>query len=180
MSEEQAAFTRIAKVLHDLPIVPETNGAICYRTPVAGNDCTLTAVEGVTGDIHTATPGTLSPSPAQCHQLLKTEWGMITYWFDQLFRDFSPPASTTDRSYLVVKTILQLWILQFGPHAMKNDLLWQGVVAVFNLSTDQWPLIQASETSYFHGTDELNYPQDLATWLALHPADLAAFNTFTA
>lgn len=180
MSEEQAAFNRIAVALHGLPTASETSGDICYRTPVADNDCTLTAVEIATDSIRTATPGVLSPSVIQCHQLLLAQWGTITYWFNRLFPDFSPPALTTERSYLVVKTILQLWIIQFSSDRMVNDPLWQGVVAVFNLPTAQWQLIRATGANYYNGENTLNYPQELAAWITQHPEDLAAFNTFTA
>ena len=178
MSEEQAAFNRIAAALHNLPLVAETDGMICYRTPTTGNDCTLAAIEAITTDIHTANPGSLSPTPAQCHQLLKAEWAMLTYWFNHLFPTFAPPP-TTDRDYLVIKTILQLWILQFGPYTMKNGVLWKGVTDAFNLPSDQWGAISADETNYSVGSGPLNYPLDLAAWLALHPADLQAFNTFS-
>ncbi len=180
MSEEQAAFNRIAVVLHGLPTVPETAGSICYRTKAASHDCLLTALEVVTGDIHTATPGTLTPTAIQCFKLLKADWPMLTYWFAQIFPTFSPPASTTSRSYLVVKTILQLWILQFGPSQLKFNLDWVAVVALFNKASDQWALISATSAGYVFDSAPFSFPQDLSTWIGLHPADLAAFNTFSA
>jgi hypothetical protein len=105
---------------------------------------------------------------------------MLTYWFAEIFPTFSPPASTPDRSYLVVKTILQLWILQFGPDQLKFNTDWVAVVALFNKASDQWALISATGAGYeFNGTPA-SFPQDLSTWIELHLADLAAFNTFSA
>ena len=179
MSEEQAAFNRIAVALHDLPTVPETAGSICYRTKVSGHDCILTAVEAITGDIHTATPGTLSPTATDCYGLLKAQWPMITYWFEELFPTFSPPASTTDRDYVVVKTILQLWILQFGPDQLKFDADWIAVVGLFNKSSDEWGYISATNNGVFYGMGMINFPPELAAWIVLHPEDLKAFNTFS-
>ena len=115
-------------------LLTQANGLICYRQPVPTVACD--SLTGLVGTI-TSDTGGLHPTLAQCYQLLQAQWFYVTNWLADIFPHFTPPAATATEVY-AVKTVLWLWILQFGPSELKTDPLWQGLVQVFNSVSLDW------------------------------------------
>jgi hypothetical protein len=117
--------------------------------------------------------------------MLKIEWPYVEAQFTaDLFSNFATPLTASEEDVLKVKTILQLWILQFGSDIMKTDPDWIALVQVFNTSPIPWTTMLAwTDTSppqyTTDGSNAVNFPSDLNTWLSTVDADKAAFNTFS-
>jgi hypothetical protein len=116
--------------------------------------------------------------------MLDIEWPVANYWFADMFPNFATPLTASQENVLKVKTILQLWILQFGPSVMKTDLDWIALVQVFNRNPIPWATMLAwTDTSppqyTTDGSTAVNFPSGLSTWLSTVGADKAAFNTFS-
>ncbi len=111
-SKDLTIFASILASSYALPLLDETNELFCYRQPVPITTCDplLTAV---TGTIASNLSG-LHPTLEQCYELLHVQWPFVTYWFAHFFGDFTPPASATETEEYELKTVLRLWILQFG------------------------------------------------------------------
>jgi hypothetical protein len=118
MSEAEVNFALTAASVYGLPKLSEQNGSICYRTGTASHDGSRCSLESVVGALD---PGTITFTKAKCYSLLHAQWGMITYWFTDIFPTFAPPGTASDAEKLKIKTILQLWILQISPASLKLD-----------------------------------------------------------
>jgi len=180
-SQDIVIFALTASSLDSLPYQSQTHNLLCYREDIVNvNDCTITAITNEIGSIGTA--GSYAATLTQCYNLLSMEWGFVTSWFTTMFPNFTPPVTAALGNVNKVKTILQLWILQFGPSDMKEDTDWQALVSVFNSATTPWTTMMAwtspSPQYTTDGTTVVNFPADLTTWLGLVSVDVAAFNTF--
>jgi hypothetical protein len=117
--------------------------------------------------------------------MLEAEWAFVNYWFtESLFPNLVMPSDASQVNITKVKTILQLWILQFGPSVMKTDPDWIALVQVFNSSPIPWATMLAwtntSPPQYTtDGSTAVNFPSGLSTWLSTVSVDKAAFNTFS-
>ena len=136
MSPEQADFAQsgIVSTL-GLPKLTETfYHLICYRTPLPTTTCTPDPIEYVTGPIvDYATVA--KPTRFQCYSLLTSQWPWVTYWFNRLFPTFEGPASITYTNLNTVKTVLKMWILEFGPAEMDT---WTDIKAAMNGVGENW------------------------------------------
>ena len=135
MSPEQHELAKIMFIALPLPITTETAGhLICYRTPLPTSGCTPDPIESVTGPIvDYATVA--QPTSFQCYSLLKAQWPWVNYWFDHLFPDFEGPLPISYTNFILIKTYLKLWILQFGPSEMDT---WTDIKAAINGAGENW------------------------------------------
>ena len=175
-------FALAAKSLDALPYLTQTNSLLCHRMNVVDvNDCTVPTMTAVMGAFGSA--GSYAPTASQCYKQLEAEWPFVWYWFENIFPNFTPPTGAFPTDVLKVKTVLQLWILQFGPSEMKTDTDWQALVTVFNSATTPWATMLAWTSAppqyTVDGTTPVAFPADLSAWLLLNSADTAAFNTFS-
>jgi len=145
------------------------------------NDCVIPAMTAVMSAFGSA--GSYAPTASQCYKQLEAEWSFVLYWFGNIFPQFTPPVGASQTKVLKVKTVLQLWILQFGPSEMTTDLDWLALVAVFNSATTPWSTLFAWRSDPPKYTTDANtavaFPADLSAWMLLISADKAAFNTFS-
>jgi hypothetical protein len=114
--------------------------------------------------------------------MLSSQWAYIEHWFSILFPSFSTPDGASSEDILKVKTVLQLWIVQFDPHFMQSNSAWIALLNVFK-NPIPWTTMLAwvSPTPGYStdGSNEFVFPPDLSDWLAHVGADKAAFNTFS-
>ena len=180
MSEEQADFAIHVAATYSLPLTTETNGAMCYRQPVPP-DPSCDPLTSVLGNVVTDGAG-LHPTADQCYKLLKTSWPLINSWFDHYFPNFSPPVATVEETTML-KAVLKLWILQYGPNEMIADPLWQGLVSTFNNAALDWTKLLAwagATTGYSaDGVTRSSFPADLAASLKQTSPELQLFNHFS-
>ena len=180
MSLEQAVFANHAAAVYSLPLRDETNGLICYRQPVPSTTCdALTPVLGaITSDF-----SGLHLTADQCFKLLTGEWGFVTYWFGNIFPDFRPPATATDSEKNTLKSVLWLWILQYGPSEIKENPLWQDIVTTFNNAALDWTKLLAwsgALKGYTRdGTNPLSFPAVLEASLTQTSPEMKLFNHFS-
>jgi len=179
-SAEAFQFAVAANSLGDsLPYLTTTHELLCYRINVIDvNDCTISALNGVDGIFVNG-----QPTPNQCYAILTAEWPYVEHWFTTLFPNFAAPAGASTANAAKVKTVLQLWILQFDPYFMQTDPAWVQLIAVFNSVSTPWTTLLAwtHPTPKYSttGSNILEFPTELSAWLTLKPADKAAFNTFS-
>jgi hypothetical protein len=168
LSQEQQAFVSYVSGAYSLPALAETaDHRICFRNLLPDIGCTPDPIEYVTGAIKDY--GTPSPKPTtfQCYKLLDSQWFYITYWFGQLFSGFLGPAGATDAEILTIKSVLYLWILQFGPAEITY---WTGIRAAVNEAQSQWVQFVARlgvnpGFSVNNGSTWADFPDSLLTWL---------------
>ena len=175
-------FALAASSLDDLPYLTQTHSLLCHRMNVVDvNDCILPTMTAVMGAFGSA--GSYAPTASQCYKQLEAEWSFVLYWFGNIFPQFTPPVAASQTEGLEIKTVLQLWILQFGPSEMKTDSDWLALVAVFNSATTPWSTLLARTSDPPKYTTDAStavaFPADLSAWLLLNSADTAAFNTFS-
>lgn len=123
---------------YNLPLEGQVNGLICYRRPVPVGDCDPFAAINV---IIESTVNGLQPTPDQCYELLKADWPSLAFQFGEIFPRFTlpnPSTTATETEVYMMKTVLWLWILQYGSSVMTHDSLWQDLVAVFNNESLDW------------------------------------------
>ncbi len=180
MSQEQAAFANHAAAAYSLPLIDETNGLICYRQPAP--DLTCDPLTPVLGVLDSDADG-LHPTPDQCYDLLKAQWPFVTYWFGEIFPNFDPPDTATDDEKNMLKTVLRLWILQYGPSEIKANPLWQGIVTTFNNASLDWTRLLAWSgvlKGYSpDGTATASFPTALETSLTQASPEMKLFNHFS-
>jgi hypothetical protein len=117
--------------------------------------------------------------------MISSQWAYVDHWFQILFPTFdaNTPVGASSEDILKVKTVLQLWIVQFDPYLMQSDATWIALRAVFS-NTIPWTTMLAwtSPTPKYtiDGSTEVAFPTDLAAWLTQVDVDKAAFNTFSA
>jgi hypothetical protein len=92
----------------------------------------------VIGAISLNGQGLQRPTIDQCFELLTAEWPFVTYWFGEIFPNFKPPGFAMSSEIDMLKSVLFLWILQYGPSEIKNDPLWQDIVTTFNNASLDW------------------------------------------
>lgn len=119
-SKDQAIFATNLATSFQLPLLNQANGLICYRQPVPDLNCNPLAI--ITGEIASDGDG-LHFTLAQCYELLEIQWPFVSSWFGILFPNFTPPPSATEAEIYALKTVLQVWILQFGPSTLTFE--WQ-------------------------------------------------------
>jgi len=158
--------------LAQMPLLSQTNGLICYRQPVPALSCD--PLTPITGAITTDASG-LHPTLDQCYKLLKVQWPMVGYWFNQIFPDFNPPNSATEAETYQLKAVLKLLILQFGPSVLKNEVSWQALVAVFNNASLDWEQLLGWTDGYLAAGSVNTYP---ALWTP-SAFELSLFNSFS-
>lgn len=150
-----------------LPYTTTTHGMLCYRIKVEGiADCTISALAHVAGSFGNPT---YVPTSHQCSSMLSTQWKYIEHWFSILFPAFSTPDGASSEDILKVKTVLQLWIVQFDPHFMQSNSAWIALLNVFK-NPIPWTTMLAwvSPTPGYStdGSNEFVFPPDLSDWLA--------------
>ena len=172
-SKDLTIFASNLASSYELPLLEETEGLICYRQPVPTTTCDPLPV-AVTGTIASDVSG-LRLTLEQCYELLYTEWPFVTYWFSQLFGDFTPPVSATETEEYELKTVLWLWILQFGPSALSSEPAWQAIVTTFNDASLAWEGLLAWSDGYLAGGTIHSYPAGLTPTAP----ELSLFNLFS-
>jgi hypothetical protein len=172
-SKELAIFATYLASSFSLPLLDQTNGLICYRQPVSVQTCNP-QLEAMAGSIISDASG-LHPTLDQCYRLLRVQWPFITLWFGELFPNFTPPASAAETEVYSLKTILWLWILQFGSYVLSSDPDWQVLVGVFNSNSLAWDQLLAWDVAYLAGGSTRNYP----TGLTLSSTERDLFNHFS-
>jgi hypothetical protein len=179
MSREQAIFAAFLANRYSLPLTDETNGLICYNEPVPDLTCDpLTPVMGV---LQSDEAG-LHPTADQCYKLLKAEWPYVTYWFGEIFPNFHPP-DTSDYGKYMLKTVLWLWILQYGPGELRGNELWQNIVTTFNNDSLDWTQLFAwmGDLKGFNpdGSATFSFPAVLEASLTETSPEMQLFNYFS-
>lgn len=115
---EEANFVATMSRLYgsELPYTEETDSMFCYRTSRPSTRCGSGNVfESVIGTIDDySTLGSAAPTKVQCQTLLTATWPHVVYSFSELFPGFTGPEGVGYNDILTIKTILQVWILQFG------------------------------------------------------------------
>lgn len=107
------------------PLLAETDGIYCYRQVVRGCDPLAEISESIKSD-----SSGLLPTLNQCHELLLVSWPFVTYWFGEIFPKFTPPSTATERKVYELKTVLWVWIMQYGPATFDDDMLdWEQLLA---------------------------------------------------
>ena len=176
-------FAIAARDSFSLPYTTQIHDLLCYRMNVANTpDCAIPSIVSLIGSI--GTQGSYAATKTQCNDMLKAEWAYVDYWFTTLFPNFATPLTASPEDSTKVKTILQMWILQFGSNVMKTDPNWIVLVGVFNRSPIPWDTMLAwtntSPPQYtIDGSTEVNFPSGLSTWLSAMNNEKTAFNTFT-
>ena len=115
--------------------------------------------------------GTLAePNLAQCKVLLSAQWLYAGYWFEQLFPGFTGPTNANLNDILTIKTILQLWILQFGPLEMST---WSNIKAAMNFHNNAWNSYEATTTHFTtdNWNTEQSFPPALSAWISTYCED---------
>ena len=184
--EQHDVVTKLAEI-GSLPLSSaRTDQLMCFRQRQPTITCTSDPVEAVIGAITGDTPASY-----QCLKLLVSVWPYLTHWFDQLFPSYSDPSSATADDLLTIKSVIFVWILQFGASEMSRDT-WDPLKTALGTGGD-W-------TSYlaWAGTDPkfsldgsvtpLDFPTVLSDWIKntagcnQAPAgcmDLLPFNTLS-
>lgn len=195
-NQEQVDFVRqVSNALHLPRLTETTDHLLCFNQPRLTWDTSGCAEDpllaAVTGTISGYTSGTgATPTQSQCYELLSTQWYWLIGWFDTLFPNFTGPADATDSQILTIKSVIYLWILNFGPAEMKSSE-WTELTTVLTDATRDWtkllgwagesPMYATVETS----TDAKSYPSILEAWLKSDSGcggktagcvDLAVFN----
>lgn len=177
-SEDEASFATLLTALYSLPLASAANGLMCYRQPVPTLTCD--PLLAVIGNIGTAA------GPDECFKLLTGQWPYVKYWFSDLFPNFTPPTATSYEVYMEVymlKTVLWLWILQYGPSVLKSESAWQGLVTTFNNASLDWTKLLAwagASTGYSpDGTATALFPAELEATLTQASPELQLFNHFS-
>jgi hypothetical protein len=150
-----------------LPLDTETEDhRICYRTQLPTSDCTPDPIQAVIGPIvDYATVG--KPTLAQCYDLIKVKWPWLTYWFNRLFPTFVGPLPIDYFNFNLIKSVLYLWILQFGPAEIDT---WTDIKAAVNGSEESWQDYMAwidsdAGFSLDGGLSVKRFPEKLLAWL---------------
>ena len=181
VSEELAAFVGKLEASYSLPLTDEANGLICFRQPVP--DLTCDPLTPILGELDAGNTGSLHPTADQCYKLLNTLWPFVTYWFGEMFPNFNPPGTSTKVEKSMLKTVLWLWILQYGPSQLKTNAEWQGIVTTFNNASLDWTKVLAwagATTGYSpNGSTKLNFPAVLVTSLTQTSPEMQLFNYFS-
>jgi hypothetical protein len=168
MNQEQADFA-LSPILTMLALPTLTESAdnrICYRTPLRTTGCTPDPIEAITGtiaDYATAAKPTIS----QCYDLLTGQWPFVTYWFDRLFSTFEGPSPVSYQFLNWIKTILQIWILHFGPGDIDT---WTDIKEAMNDAGENWVnhiawIDSSAGFSLDAGATVKNFPEKLLAWL---------------
>ena len=177
LSEAEVDFALTATSLYGLPKLTEQDNYICYRYDAVENDESRCALEHVVG---TLAAGTITLTKGLCYKLLHSDWPMQNAWFANLFSGFAPPNTASDAEKLQIKTILQLWILQFSPINMETDPDWLPLVAAFNTAGADWGKYlgwTGTPGRYtLDGSTSKAFPEELSTWLNIDAGDLVALN----
>jgi hypothetical protein len=173
-SKELAIFATYLASSFSLPLLDQTNGLICYRQPVPGQSCNPLP-EAMASSIISDASG-LHPTLDQCYRFLRVQWPYITLWFGELFPTFTPPASATETEVYSLKTMLWLWILQFGPAVLSSEPAWQVLVGVFNSNNPlSWGQMLAWNGAYLAGGSAHAFPKGFT----FSPTERELFNHFS-
>ena len=174
-TQAQRDFLNYIHSSFSLPLLTETsNHLMCYfqRRPTWDTTtCTGDPIQNAVGAINNYDSPTnpATPLKSQCYKLLRAEWLAITHWFAQLFTPFNPTgASDSDKN--AIKSIIYLWILQFGPNEMRNSD-WDDLKTALTSTGSDWTKFLAwvgSDPGYL--TDGTNaskkpFPPTLLNWL---------------
>jgi len=168
MTPDQAAFVQHVASAYSLPTTQESSDHfICYRTPLPSCAAAITVIVGAVSDYGN---GNVSLDKYQCYDLLKATWPLMTSWFAALISGFTGPAGATESELLIVKSVLYLWIVQFGPAQLKHDPAWQDLLAAFKTPASDWTNYlgwTGSSPGYTldAGANIKTFPADLQTWL---------------
>ena len=170
-SKDLTIFASNLASFYSLPYLSETNGYICYREPLPKANCDY-LYSVFSGAISSDDSG-LHPTLAQCYKLLRSEWGYVTNWFAYFFPRFDPPGTFNERYEM--KTVLWLWILQFGPTAMRIERPWMVIASAFNDPTVDWRDLLAWSNGFRAQRATQSYPNGLTP----SPIELNFFNRFS-
>lgn len=130
------------------------------------SDCTPDPIQAVTGPIiDFATVA--KPTQVQCYSLLKAQWPWLTYWFNRLFPTFVGALPIRYYESNLQKSLLYLWILQFGPAEMDT---WTDIKAAVNGPGESWQNYMAwidsdAGFSLDAGLSVKRFPEKLLAWL---------------
>jgi hypothetical protein len=172
-SKDLTIFASNLASSYALPLLDETNELICYRQPVSTTTCDPLSV-AVTGTVVSDTDG-LHPTLKQCYELLLAEWSYVKYWFETIFVDFTPPDEVTETEEYDLKTVLRLWILQFGGSVLTTEPDWQAIVSIFNDDSLVWGGLLAWSDGYLAGSTTHSFSAGLAS----SGPELSLFNRFS-
>ena len=173
-SEDSAIFAIILTSSYQLPLLEEASGLICYRqtaTPSLSCDPYTAATGQITSDA-----SRLHPTLQQCYKLLKATWPVVAFWFPQIWPHFTPPASANEEEVYLLKAVLWLWILEYGPSALISEAAWQTLVAVFNNGSLDWAGLLGWSDGYLADGIRHSYPASMTT---PPTSELSLFNSFS-
>lgn len=169
MTSNQAAFVKRLATAYSLPSLQESSDhLICYRTPLPVCSDAITLVVGAVPNYG---GGNVSLDAYQCYELLKAVWPSITHWFSQLIPGFTGPAGASESELLTIKSVIYLWILQYGPAQLKYDGAWIDLTTAFKAASSNWANYLAwmgGSPGYTldAGASTKSFPADLQAWLA--------------
>lgn len=118
LAADQVAFMNYVSTNFNLPLLTETDDNFrCYLQPRPEWDasgCEDEPIMGLLGPVINYDSGaTAFFTKSECKKLLTVEWLTTIYWFDNIFYPFSP-SGASDSEKSDIKSIIMLWMLQFG------------------------------------------------------------------
>jgi len=177
--KRQVAFLNGLAYDLNLPMLDEYEGVFCFNHQIPNPSCDpLTSLVGTIASDENG----MHPTWDQCMEVFKLSWPFVTYWFGELFPDFTPPFSSIRDAYKT-ESVLWLWLLQFGPSTLKFDPEWQDLVSTFNDPLLDWSLLLAWEgppvVYTTDGSTPKSFPMVLTDWLTASSSELELFNYYS-
>jgi hypothetical protein len=163
----------------NLPYLTQTDTLICYRFQPA-LACAEALYTSLLGNLNIDASGNWHLNQAQCDVLLKLEWDSVSDDFDELFPNFTPIGTSEEN--ITVKTLLRLWIFEFGRTNIKYQSDWQDVRDVFNNIGTQWSTVLGwggATPGFSVGSVSYTFPPDLKDRIDQDSAPLSAFNMWS-
>jgi hypothetical protein len=175
-----AIFATLADVNYNLPLATGDNSLLCYRSqlPTSLND--LTTWETILGSLAPDTSGNINVLRDNCYQLLQVQWPYLIYWLNMLFPNYNPPLEASEFEMYSIKTMVWLWVLQFGPALLSFDDAWKHLLSALNAPQSDWYKYLAwGGVSPGYSIDGKTARSLPAALNSLHASELTLFNLFS-
>lgn len=145
---------------------------ICYRNLLPASGCMRDATLEVIGGLFDMGPDINDPNGGehmysvkgdQCSLLLISQWPFIIFWFSELFPNFVGPSPSSLYDIQVMKSVLYLWIQQYGPSEINS---WTDIKAAVQGASGDW------KNYIFWVMEDPGFSLDGGTTIKRYPATL--------